>query len=355
MRIDGYYLDGKTSRRRRAYLEVNPNAAPPIRIHSDDDEHHEQVAVEYNQLRIESRLANTPREVAFANDQLFVTDDHEAIDKLIASFEGSKQSLVLHALESKLTLVIAASLITLAIIWALAVFGIPKAAETIAYKLSVFTTEDLGSGLDILDKTIFDPSALESERHDQIRALVAPYLADHQDLKPTLVFRSGKNANAFALPGGEIVFTDDFVNLAENDEELLAVFFHELGHLRYKHITRRVLQDSMVTLMIFFITGDIDTVELLTGLPTLVLDLSYSRQFENEADIYALEKMQQYDIPLERFASIMQRLEDYYVADKETASDPKVERNQFSFPDFLSTHPSTDDRVKLINQFKREY
>ena len=40
---------------------------------------------------------------------------------------------------------------------------------------------------------------------------------------------------ALALPGGIIVVTDDMVNLAANDPELLAVLAHEMGHLRGRH------------------------------------------------------------------------------------------------------------------------
>jgi len=54
----------------------------------------------------------------------------------------------------------------------------------------------------------------------------------------------------------------------------------------------------------------------------------------------------------------MQRLEDYYIkSDMENKGDiaGKAGRKQVekSMGDFLSTHPSTEERVKLVEQFKK--
>jgi len=366
MQIEGYYLNGEISRRSSARLEIHTTnkQTQSIRIHVDyEDDHHEQVVLEYEELKIESRLGNTPRELSFGNGQLFVTHDNDAVDKLIQLYTDSKSLTFLHKIESKLTLVVLATVITIAFIWAFFVYGIPVSAKFIAYNMPAFTTEKLGNGLSILDKTVFDPSELSKQRQIEIQTLVSPYIAEYQHLKPVVLFRSGMGANALTLPGGEIVFTDDFVNLAANDEEILAVFFHELGHLKNKHITRRILQDSMITLMVLFIVGDVGSVDLLAGIPTLIMDLSYSRDFEIEADTFALEEMHNSKIPLNYFATIMQRLKDKSIEDqlnedKDTEagiSEESDEHNGYNLPDFLSTHPSTEDRIKLTEKFIKKY
>lgn len=354
MHIEGDYLDGITSKRTKARLEVIHNSHQAACIHvadfSSDD--HEKINLEYNELKIESRLGNAPREISFGQGQLFITDDNDAIDNLIK--HHSKSHSHLHKLETNSPLILFSVIATLTIIWAVVVYGIPRSAEFVAFKLPEFATEKLGGSLTILDKTLFDTSKLDASRRQQIRELVSPYLAQHKELKPKVEFRSGMKANAFALPGGEIVFTDDFVNLVENDEELLAVLFHELGHLKHKHIIRRALQDSMITILVILITGDVDTVDLLTGIPTLILDLSYSREFEKEADKYALEQMYHFDIPIDHFAVIMQRLETYMdQGDSESVEiEKETSQTKKSISDFLSTHPGTDDRVKSVAQFK---
>ncbi len=273
---------------------------------------------------------------------------------------GSKSVSFVHKLETSLPLIFIAVIATVIMVWVTAVYGIPRSAEYIAFQLPEFATEKLGGSMTVLDETLFDPSELEASRRQEIRDLFAPYLASYKDLKPKLEFRSGMMANAFALPGGEIVLTDDFVNLVEDDKELLAVLFHELGHLKYRHITRRALQDSMLTILIILVAGDtIDTVEFVAGIPTLILDLSYSRAFEDEADKFALEQMHHFDIPVDYFASVMQRLESFYSEEsgdsgKHIEGEGESPQEKKSMNDFLSTHPSTDDRVKLVEQFKRD-
>lgn len=362
MYIEGDYLDGITSRRTNARLEVISNGHHAVRIHvaKYPDEAHQKIDLEYAELKIESRLGNTPREIAFGQDQLFVTDDNDAIDALIKAHSESKAPVSVHQLERNSLLIFLGVIVTAIMVWMTVLYGIPKSAEYIAFQLPEFATDKLGGSLAILDETLFEPSELEISRQQEIRSLVAPYLAAYQALHPKLEFRAGMMANAFALPGGEIVLTDGLVNLVEDDRELLAVLFHELGHLQHRHITRRALQGSMATILFILVVGDtIDTVEFLAALPTLLLDFSYSRAFEKEADDFALEQLHRFDIPVDYFAIIMQRLEGFYLEPGEGSSEEglaieeEVSQKRKLINDFLSTHPSTGDRVRLVDQFKR--
>ncbi len=358
--IEGVYLDGKTSRRAQAYLEVLCQPTASVKIHvSHDNASHEKISLSYTDLKIETRLANTPREINIGEEQLFITEDNDAIDRLIKQFSDAKHSHLLHKLESNLPLIFLATVATIAIIWTVISQGIPKSAEYLAHHLPDFASEQLGSNLSILDKTLFEPSQLEITRQQHILDTAEPYLLAHRDLNPKLVFRSGMQANALALPDGHMVFTDDFVNLIEQDDELLAVLFHEIGHLKHKHMLRRALQDSMITLLVIFVTGDVDSVDIITGLPTLILDLSYSREFERQADQFALQALHQAKLDVGAFARAMQQLEDYYHDDKEL-SDKTADRNESegksqlkTLTHFLSTHPATEDRVEMSEKFKQ--
>ncbi len=361
MLIEGDYLDGVTSKRTRARLEVFNNGGQSVRLHVSKfpDEAHQKIELDYRELRIESRLGNTPREIAFGEAQLFITDDNDAVDELIKLYAEVKSPSLIHKLETSLPLIFIAVITTVVMVWLTAVYGIPKSAEYIAFQLPEFATEKLSGSLTVLDETMFDPSELDATRRQQVRELAVPYLAAYKELHPTLEFRSGMGANAFALPGGEIVLTDDFVNLVENDNELLAVLFHELGHLQYRHLTRRALQDSMITILMLLVMGDtIDTVEFVMGVPAVMLDLTYSKAFETEADSFALEQLDRFDISVDHFASVMQRLEDFYKLphddDNSAEIDGEVSQQGKVISEFLSTHPSTGDRVELVEQFKRE-
>ncbi len=324
---------------------------------------------DFTELIIESRLGNTPREVNLPDNQLFITNNHDEIDQLIITLGEKRSASLLHKLETNLSLILFSIIATAAFLVFIVMYGIPSATKTIAYNLPPAVAQELGSGLTLLDKTIFDPTELSVERQQQLQNLAAPYIAQHQQLGAQLFFRNTKGPNAFALPGGEIVFTDDIIALAHNDDEFLAVLFHELGHLEYRHLLRRVLQDSIVTIIVVLMTGDVNTVEIITGLPIVLLDLSYSRDFETEADRYALQMLHKNNIDIDNFATIMQRLEAWQppfdgeeLHDETSAhneeQDVTADNDNFDFDinwDFLSTHPNTDDRVKLVEEFKAQH
>lgn len=359
MVIKGDYLDGVTSNRTKAYLEVDEHDQQAVLIHIADLTGGSDETLEFklNEFKVESRLGNSPREIVFSQGQLFITDDNDSVDALIKLTQSSDNHSFLHKLETNYPLIFFSVIAMISIGWALMVYGIPKSAEYIAFKLPEFATENLGGNLAILDKAVFEPSKLPLSRREHIRQLAAPYLAEHAALKPKLAFRSGMGANALALPSGEIVFTDDFVNLVKRDEELLAVLFHELGHLKHKHITRHALQASMITIVVILVVGDIEMADFLSGFPALVMGLSYSRDFERESDDYALEQLHHFDIPVDHFAMVMQRLKDHafeqsdkLVGDKEVKSQTRK-----SIEGFLSTHPGTDERVEMVAKFKLEH
>ena len=155
------------------------------------------------------------------------------------------------------------------------------------------------------------------------------------------MFRKGGKIgpNAFALPSGTIVFTDEMIQIAERDDELSAVLLHEIGHIVHRHSMRTLIQDSLLGFVLLAMTGDVaGSSELFLALPVLLTEMAYSRKFEREADAYALTAMQDHGIPPVRFASLMRRIEDQKPGTSDMASEKWV--------NYLSTHPLTEERLK---------
>ena len=71
--------------------------------------------------------------------------------------------------------------------------------------------------------------------------------------------------NAFALPAGTIVITDELVQLARHDDELRAVFAHEIGHITGRHAMRMLLQNSATALLAVGLLGDVSAVSSMTA------------------------------------------------------------------------------------------
>lgn len=89
--------------------------------------------------------------------------------------------------------------------------------------------------------------------------------------------------NAFALPGGTIVVTDELIRLmAGHDEAVLGVLAHELGHVRSRHGMRMLVQVSLIGAATSIALGDFSSV--VAGVPALLGQMAYSRDAEREAD-----------------------------------------------------------------------
>ena len=217
-----------------------------------------------------------------------------------------------------------------------------------------------------LDRIILEPSELEAAEKQRLRRLAMPALVAAGFADTDLQFRKSIGPNALTLPDGTIVITDELVDLA-NDDQLLAVVYHELGHLEGRHILRRTLQNSFLVLGVFFLTGDVNSVELLLAIPTVVMNSAYSRDFEREADRYALEKLIANEIPIDSFAQIMTAFEEVAqrqrvteiddeflresseVAAKTSADEDDLEDTLLSY---FMTHPQTSERIALVEEYR---
>jgi len=355
MNIKGYYLDGKSSKRHEANLELNSHNGIKLYLHSAGAQHIGQELIMFNldAIKIESRLANTAREITLAEEQLFISYDNDGIDALANRLSPTlKQRDWLHKLESNISAILLATFIMVAMVYAALIYGVPKSAHWLADNLPNVVEAQFSDSLALLDQSVLQESQLSPAHQKDLKILMAPYYQAFNQLNIRIEFRSGFGANAFALPDGTIVFTDDFIKLAKSDDEILAVLYHEIGHLANKHMLRRAIQASLMGSFILMVTGDLDTLDIITGLPSLLLDLSYSRDFEIEADQFALEQMFQADINIDHFGVIMRRLADA----NSGHSEVETEKGLFSkVQGYLSTHPITEDRVQRVLDFKEAH
>lgn len=363
MEIQGEYSDGVTSKITPSRMILKADGALEVRNSEDDSI---LFLADIDHLTITSRLGNTPRVMTLAGDSRFTTRENDLVDEFLKSQgEGSQ---IMHILESHLIVVVLATVVTVTLLFGYLVSGLPYTARLVADALPEDVIATFGEGsLEIMDKLWLKPSTLSTEEQDRINLLFSPYLLSTSRPSANLVYRSGIGPNALALPDGTIIFTDSLIDLVENDHELIAVLLHEIGHLNGRHLIRRTIQDSILTILVVIVTGDIETADFVLGVPTLLVDLAYSREFETEADEFAIAAMQKHKIDLDHFANVMNRLESHYreLSDqgaednkKGEGEEKQTEQSNSSgnpiglFTDYLTTHPSTIDRVKLIKAFK---
>jgi Zn-dependent protease with chaperone function len=91
--------------------------------------------------------------------------------------------------------------------------------------------------------------------------------------------------NAFALPGGPVLITDDLISEAESPDELAAVIAHEIAHVEMRHVMQAVWRDLGIGMLLDLVvgggTGAGHQAVILAGQAS---DLTYSRDAELEAD-----------------------------------------------------------------------
>lgn len=339
--VDGQWFDGKTSAHVEVVMKVYDNEAVEV-VRSDTG------SVVYRckgfDAKVSDRLADLSRLLTFPGGEALETDDNAGVDRILERFRRDHWSLWVHILESKKRYVLAALLIVM-MIGAVAVkYGVPAASKAVAAAMpeSIYKMADRQT-LTLLDKAALDDSELTEEVERRVRRHLKPIIDDHPALDLALVFRKGGRLgpNAFALPGGTIVFTDEMIATAENDDELLAVMAHEIGHVFHRHGMRRMVQDSMLSFAILAVTGDASGVsELFLGLPVVLTELAYSREFERDADRYALDYLLDHDVPPERFADILSRIDRRH--------EEQASKDGTGWTGYLSTHPPTPERVRAF-------
>lgn len=347
MTAPGIYYDGKTSARRTVRLTLEGNRLVVAGEGVD-------VSAELARLVISAPLSTARRSVRFPSGALCEVSDARFMDELLRRQGKGKTSAVIHRWERSLPLALVALVLTVAVVWGFVAFGIPAMAERVARAVPPATEVSLGrESLAMLDKLVFTSSKLPDSRRRELTAHFSrmtrelPFAAGYR-----LEFRKSATlgANALALPSGIIVVTDRLVEMAASDDELIGVLAHEMGHVRHRHALRHVLQNSATGLVVAAITGDITSITSLAAtLPTALIDASYSRSFETEADDAAVEYLKRRGIPLKSYADMLGRLEaEHRKKSGETGTEKKK-----SLGDYFSTHPVTEERIRRVMEANR--
>lgn len=256
-------------------------------------------------------MGNTSRQLYFQQGQKFESLDNETIDQLLIA-KGHGFSRFIYLLESRWQLVFIALILFVGFGYGMVQYGVPAVANKMAFWLPSSVADQAASHtLRLLDETVLSPSKLPRSQQDQLLTKFKVY-SQQVDLPITIQFRHGGNlgANAFALPDGTIVFTDELVKLAERPEELIAVLLHEIGHVAHRHGAQSVMQNSLLVVMAMAFVGDTSGIaELFMGMPIVMMQSAYSRDFEREADRFALRYMHFNQIAGSHLADLLDRIE----------------------------------------------
>lgn len=301
-------------------------------------------------------MGQHPRQITFADGSMFQTRDLAALAQLEKQFAKKTGVMTLvDKIESYWRWVLL-SVVTLVLCTVLFFkFALPALSSLIASHLPLSIDRQLGEQMhSSLNDWPLAASEIPQAEQDRLQALFAPYLQNNNGFEYKILFRQfALGPNAFALPDGSIIFCDDLIHLAQNDEQLIAVLQHEMGHVQARHSLRGIIQSSFVYWLLLIYSGDISMVsESVAALPYMLMNLSYSRAMETEADELAIRHLQANGIAVHNLADILQRLEnaDELLEEKEVKQTQQEDKTKSRWLNYISTHPATDERIKHIQQ-----
>ena len=223
--------------------------------------------------------------------------------------------------------------------WAVS-FGIPMASQTVAK----FVPQTAANKLDVaILKSIEEKYLKESEIPIERQQYLTEYFQKHTDHKVNLRFHKMGVANAFALAGETVIFTDEIVNLLENEKHLLAIYLHEVGHLKERHVVSQMISAATLSVLSFLVIGDMSGMqETIATVGYSLMTLKYSRRYEEQADYQSAIGLMENNLPVSCFEDGLGALVEHY---KEKYAYNEDKKSVF---DYLSTHPKSKERFKLL-------
>ena len=151
-----------------------------------------------------------------------------------------------------------------------------------------------------------------------------------------------KAINAFALPGGKVGVYTGLIELVDSDDELAAVIGHEVAHVAFRHGNKRMSQGIGLALGGVLLDNSMrnkdrsnrQLARLGYGVGSqLLVALPYGRKQETEADERGL---------------MYAALAGYDPRGAVTFWQKMEKKNKGSPPEFLSTHPATENRIAFL-------
>jgi predicted Zn-dependent protease len=149
-----------------------------------------------------------------------------------------------------------------------------------------------------------------------------------------------RDMNAYAMPGGKIMVYSGLVEgLQLSDAEIAAVLGHEISHALREHTRERVSREyeqQIALTGLALVTGiDPSVVDLASAVSSVTFQLPHTRQQEAEADVMGLELMARAGYDPHAAVTLWNKM---MAAEKNAP------------PQFLSTHPSSANRVAELER-----
>ena len=300
------YLANKTTHL-NAFVKLLPQGQ--IQLSYSDMGNDIDITFEISEVQIATKLGNTPREIKFPDGQLFTFTDTEATSRWLNNF--GKLSIA-NKLEKNKVLIFVSLLLIPALIYGSFRYLIPKVAvEMASWVPNSVISYSSRHTLETLDRLILSPSNLTEKDNialiDSWQKRINLLSGHQQNYKFLLRYSEQMGANAFALPDGTIVVTDDLVNIMqEHPDALFAIILHEIDHVEHQHSMQYIAETLATSVLINFLFGDVSGIaDFFLGTSTTIVNNQFSQKLEWQADEFAITTLKNNNLSPESFAKAM--------------------------------------------------
>lgn len=145
---------------------------------------------------------------------------------------------------------------------------------------------------------------------------------------------SNDQVNAFALPDGHLIITTSIIRQSDSQEELAGIISHEIAHIELNHITRKLIKEIGLSVLIGMTTGQTGA-DVISETARKLSSLAFDRNLEREADIKAIEYLMNARVNPAGLADFMYKM-----------GQQEEDTNQIL--SWLSTHPAPSERASYI-------
>jgi Zn-dependent protease with chaperone function len=330
--ISGHYLDGDSAAVQEAQLLIDSGEelavlgiAAPFRARLAS-------------VRFIAPVGNIPYRVKFENGAVFETRDRAAVSAALRAVGYRESSKIVQWAENHWPVALGSLLVTIILTVGFVQYGIPALADITARNIPKSVDQLLGQqSLELLDDLMFESSNLSAAQQATLIArfrAMTDNIGDGQHYRLQFRYSVLLGPNAVALPSGIIVMTDELVELAEHEDELLAVLAHEVGHVKERHALRQLLRSAGISALALAVLGDASSMASLVGFVPALLEAQHSREFEREADAFAKSWLKSHGIPSSRFDQILCRISH--------AADVLADEDY----SYFSSHPPLAERAQ---------
>lgn len=214
--------------------------------------------------------------------------------------------------------------------------GVPMAAAPLARWTSPALEARFGANMEAQLTTPFRPCKGDPQGA-QVLAQLGRDLAKSSDSPFEIRVRAVRApfVNAFALPGGAVLVTDDLITQAQSPDELAAVLAHEIAHVERRHAMQAAWRAMGAGMVLDAVvgggTGAGQQAVLLFG---GFADQRFSRDLEAEADVRGIQLLAARDISTQGMADFFGRMAN-------RKDDPRLRKAA----EWFATHPDTGGRA----------